>query len=188
MTMKHLNTNEESMRGLFFIIKGQYKPDKRGDNTRGYDPFNTETPEWYMLLDNRTFTCVSCGGDLNTVLKGVYKTIKRHKGVAERYFNQVSMSCSKSSPSTKDIYKEVFEEFGDFYEVEVKEMEDLAFEELKQDKPIFKSRKLVGKHKEHLGEIETTPAKEEKVLVINTIPLVKHKKVMGIKKLVMTEI
>lgn len=184
MIMKHLNTKDESMRGLFFIIKGQHKPDKRGGNTSGYDPYNTETPEWYMLLDNRTFTCISCGSDLDSVLRGVCKSIKRHKGSVNKYLKQVSESCSKSSPSTKDIYREVFEEFGDFYKDEIIEMEDLAYEELKQDKPIFKSKKLVEKHREHLSTVEITPV-EEKVLVISALPMVKPKRSSGIKKLAM---
>lgn len=184
MKMAHLNTKEESMRGLFFIIKGQYKPNKRGDNTLGYDPFNTETPEWYMLVDSRTFTCISCGGDLQKVLQCVYKSIRRHKGVAERYFKQVSMSCAKSSPATKEIYKEVYNDFGYYYRDLVIEMEDLAYEDLKQEKPVFKSRKLIGKHKEHIGVMETTPA-TEKVMVIAPVGLVKPKKAMAVKKLAM---
>ena len=92
------------------------------------------------------------------------------------------MSSAKTSPLTKEVYKSVYKEFGDYYENEVREMEDLAYEDLKQDKPVFKSRKLIEKHKEHLGEVETTPV-QEKVLILAPIPLVKTKKVLGIKKL-----
>lgn len=186
MKMAHLNTKEESMRGLFFIIKGQYRRDYRNkdNNTLGYDPFNPDTPEWYMLVDNRTFTCISCGSDLQQVLQGVYRSIKRHKGVAERYLTQMSRSYSKSSPSTKELYRNVYKKFGDYYEDEVKEMEDLAYEDLKQEKPVFKSRKLIGKHKESIGVVETTPA-TEKVMVIAPVGLVKPKKAMAVKRLAM---
>lgn len=170
---------KKDMKGLFFIIKGQYRRDRSGDDTIGYDPFNPETPEWYMLIDNKTFTCISCGGDLQKVLKSVYKVIKRHKGIANRYFKQVSECESKVSKTSQDIYMKVYREFGDYFEDQVSEMEDLAYEELKQEQSVFKSQKLLGKHKQHIG-VTTTPLKDK---VSTPLPLVKPKKVLGIKRL-----
>lgn len=188
MKLQHLNTKEDTMRGLFFIIKGQYQRDYRNkdNHTLGYDPFNSDTSEWYMVLDNKTFTCVSCGSDLQKVLQSLFKVIKRYRGEAYRYFKQVSESVSKVSPSTRNIYHQVFNEFGDYYEDEVREMEDLAYEELKQERPVFKSRKLMEKRKESLHTVETTPV-EEKMLVFAPIGLVKPKKAMAVKKLTMVE-
>ena len=100
----------DTMRGLFFIIKGQYRrgaePHFRnevsGDNTYigGYNPFDPGTGEWYMLMDNRTYHCIACGSDLRKVLGGVYNAIMKHKGVAKNYFKRVS-------ETTSDDYYEV---------------------------------------------------------------------------------
>lgn len=177
-----INTTPNTMRGLFFVIKGQYRRDKSGDDTIGYDPFNPDTSEWYMLVDNKTFTCVSCGSDLKKVLQGVYKSIKRHKGDANKYFRQVAMLSSKVSIPTQEVYKRVYREFGDYFEDEVREMEDLAYEDLKMAQPIFKSKRVMEEGKKHLSKVTTTPVKK-KVLETPSKTLVTPKKVRGIKKL-----
>lgn len=186
MNLDYLTTKDNTMKGLFFIIKGHYRKDYRDkdNHTLGYDPFNPYTSEWYMLVDNRTFTCISCSGDLQKVLKSVYRVIKRHKGIANRYFKQVSMTSSKASPSTQDLYRKVYKEFGDYFEDEVREMENLAYEELKQERPVFKSRKLMENKTSITCEMET-PKKENTEKVFTPITLVKPKKVMAIKKLSM---
>lgn len=176
-----INTTANTMRGLFFIIKGQYRRDKSGYDTIGYDPFNPETPEWYMLVDNKTFTCVSCGSDLKKVLRSVHNTIKRHKGDVSRFFKQVSMLSSKVSPLTQELYRKVYNDYGYYYRDLIIEMEDLAYDELKEERPIFKSRKLMAKHKTTQG-VYATPVKDK---VSSPTPLVRPKKVFGVKKLVM---
>ncbi len=94
----------DDMRGLFFIVKGQYRKSVgtsfvnkvSGDvsYTGGYDPERGDTDEWYMLLDSKTYHCIACGSDFNKVLGGVRTVIKRHKGVARNYFKHVSSITS----------------------------------------------------------------------------------------------
>ena len=70
--------NNDTMRGLFFIVKGQdrkgVEPSYVNKETNdlgyigGYDPYSKETPNWYMLLDCKTFHCIACGGDFKKVL------------------------------------------------------------------------------------------------------------------------
>ena len=211
----------DDMRGLFFVVKGQYRKhsgDKfvnsvNGDTyyIGGYDPFSDGTEEWYMLMDKKTYHCVWCGRDLNKVLKGVYTLIKKHKGEAKRYFKSVSDTtsedyyevhylghrplsdgdrakkaigrCPRVSPVMKCLWEKVYEEFGDYYDEEVREMEDLAYTELKEENPVNKSRKLVSKNKPtHSVEIET-PKKGvmEEMKPKKITPKVK----LGIKKLSM---
>jgi len=96
--------NGDSMRGLFFIIKGQYRKGLEpsfvnrvsGDVSYvgGYDPSSDETENWYMVMDKMTFHCVSCGGDFNKALKAIHTIITKYKGSAKKYFKYVSDTTS----------------------------------------------------------------------------------------------
>lgn len=185
----------ENMRGLFFIVKGQYtkgaEPSFNNDITGGvsyiggFDPYSEDTAEWYMLLDSKTFNCVSCGRDINKMLKGVYNTIKRYKGSAERYFKSLKEANygkgTHQPPAMRCLYEHIYEEYGDFYSDEVEEMEDLAYSELVEEKPFNKSKKLVSKHKKTMELLE----KEEVRIDTLTPKKVKPKVKLGVKKLTM---
>ena len=190
---------KDDMRGLFFIVKGQYskgvepsflnKAKNEVSYIGGYDPYNDETPEWYMLLDKNTFHCIACGGDFNKVLKGVYTTIKKYKGVAKSYFRHISSitsddyyethylgrtpltheqrvkkaegRCPRVSPVMMEIYQQVYNEFGDYYEEEIKEMEERAYSEIKDQTPFKKAKKLRSMTKSIKTHVET-PKEEVK--------------------------
>lgn len=185
---------QDSMKGLFFVVKGQYKKGVEPSFTNkvsgevsyigGYNPTLDTTEEWYMVLDRETFNCVSCGGDLEKVVKGVYSAIKRYKGRLSRYLGYVSKKESKTSPIMRCLYEQVYSEFGDYFSDEVEEMEDLAYEELKEDKPLNKTRKILSKTKKTKVLVNTAPKKEE-VSYSQPKKLVRPKKRLGIKKLSM---
>ena len=168
----------EDMRGLFFIVKGQYRKGVEPSfvNTvsegvqyiGGFDPYSDDTEEWYKLMDCETFACHCCGGSLEKVLKGVYNVITSYKGNAKAYFKAISEAPS-TSPLMKCLWEEVYNEFGHYYSDEVREMEDLAYSDIKEDNPFNKTRKLVSKNKIKLGAVENT-TKEEKVMETNTTP------------------
>lgn len=182
---------KEDMRGLFFIVKGQYKkaePSFNNDITGekvfigGYNPSDENTSEWYMALDKKTFHCVSCGSSLKKVLKGVSNVIKTYKGDARKYFNHVCKvtsedyyettylghapltpeqlskksvgRCPRVSPTMRCLYEKVFEEYGDYYEEEVLEMENSAYGTLKDNTPFKKSKKLMARNKSAVKEVE----------------------------------
>lgn len=163
---------KEDMRGLFYIVKGQYKKDNEELSVSGYDPCADDTVEWYRLLDKKTHFCLCCGRDLESVVRGVYHTIKRYK-TAERYFKFVCSITSEDyyevhylghapltleqrnkkvvgrsprvSPKMFELEEKILECYGDFYEDYIEEMEDLAYQELKEDTPFRKTRSLVKK-------------------------------------------
>lgn len=211
----------DSMRGLFFIVKGQYA---RGvepsfmntaknevSHIGGYNPYSKETHNWYMLLDCKTFHCIACGSDFNKVVKGVYTVIKRYKGDAKKYFKHISDTtsddyyethylgrtpltpeqrankaegkCPRVSPVTRCVYERVYEEYGDYYSDEIEEMEDLAYSELKEEKPIHKTKKLMAKTKTHKKLVKTTPKEETVTEVTTPMKKVKPKVKLGVKKL-----
>lgn len=214
--------SSDNMRGLFFIVKGQYRKgvapsyvNKATNETGwigGYDPYSDTTEEWYMLMDCKTFHCLACGSDFNRVLKGVYTAIVKHKGVAKKYFKHVcgitsedyyethylgrrpltheervkkaEGKCPRVSPAMRELYQNIYDEYGDFFRDEIERMEDLAYSELEEEKPHKKAKKLVSKTKPKGAKVEMTTPKQE---VIKTTPskLVKPKVKTGFKKLSM---
>ena len=207
----------QDMRGLFFVIKGQYRKGvepsfhntARGDVSYigGYDPTSPHTEEWYMVLDSKTYYCISCGGDLNRVLRGVYNTIRKCKGVAKKYFRSVSQvtsddyyevtylgrrpltpeermkkavgKCPRVSPMMRCVYEKVYEEYGDHFRDLIEEVEDLAYKDIKEDTPLNKSRKIMSKHKKTL----VIEPKKEVTPIEPPRKLVRPKTKLGIKKL-----
>lgn len=166
----------EDMRGLFFIVKGQYVKDNSEDGVciSGYDPCAPDTTEWYMLLDNVTFYTYACGCDLNKVVKGVRTAITKFK-TKQAYFKHVCTvtnedyyethyqgeapltpeqlsakmegRCPRVSPAMKALYSKVYNTYGDFFADVVEEQEDLAYEDLRGKNPFNRSKKLVRKTK-----------------------------------------
>lgn len=213
---------KDDMRGLFFIVKGQYRKgvepkvinSATGNETYigGYNPHSDDTVNWYMLLDRKTFRCCACSNDLNKVVRSVHTIIMKYKGVARGYFKHISQTTSddyyeihylghkplthmerekkgknkypRVSPVMRCLYEEVDKRWGDYYEDLITEMEDLAYEDLKGEKPVNKSRKLVSKHKVEKPVLET-PKHTEVIDTSTPKKLVKPKVKMGVKKLSM---
>lgn len=181
----------EDMRGLFFIVKGQYRkglepsfvnPISEGTQyIGGFDPYSDDTEEWYKLMDCKTFTCHCCSGSLEKVLKGVYNVITSYKGNAKNYFKAISEAPS-TSPIMRCLWEEVYNEFGHYYSDEIEEMEDLAYNDIREEKPLNKARKLVSKNKTKIGMVNT-PSAKEMVVETPTPKKVQSRVKMGIKKL-----
>ena len=212
----------DDMRGLFFIVKGQYRKTEpsfinKVTNDKsyigGYDPYDDSTENWYQLMDCKTFHCLACGSDFNKVLKGVYTAIVAHKGQAKRYFKHVSSitsddyyevhylgkrpltpeqrakkaegRCPRVSPVMMELQKHIYDEYGEFFREEIEKMEDLAYNELVEERPINKTRKLVSKNKPKGGLVKTETPKVEVIETPTTPKKVRSKVKMGIKKLSM---
>lgn len=109
---QHYMSVGEDMRGLFFIIKGNYTRnlgdsfinEVSGDVSHigGYDPENENTKEWYMCLDKVTFQCITCGSDFEKVLRGVKDYIVKFRGKSKDYFKYI---CDLTS---EDYYETHF--------------------------------------------------------------------------------
>lgn len=177
-----------SMRGLFFITKGQYKkgvePSFFNEATGGvnyiggFDPESDDTEEWYMLIDSKTFMCQSASADLDKVLEVAHRLIKRYKGDLNHYLGVMKKLDIGVCSSTRELRKHIFNTYGDYYRYEMEEVEDLAFEEIKEEKPINKNRKLVSKIKTKV--VMETP---QKVIETPRNGLVKPKIKVGVKKI-----
>lgn len=178
---------KEDMRGLFFIVKGQYQKDNSEDGVciSGYDPYAPNTTEWYMLMDNVTYYCIACGSDLKKVLGGVKKAITTHK-TRERYFkfvcdvtsedyyethylghalltpeqrsSKMEGRCPRVSPAMKTLYGKIYDHYGDFFSDLIEAEEDKAYESLKGQTPFKKAKKLVRR----TAPLETPVVEEKK--------------------------
>jgi len=145
---------KEDMRGLFFIVKGQYCRNKghkflneaSGDynHTGGYDPEDPETPKWYMLVERETYTTLNCGSDLNKVLAGVYRYITRYK-TKDKYLKMLrSLEYSGApSPIHKRLQQEIDKDFSWYFEDLVAEQEDKAYADVHDEmvNPLYKKTK-----------------------------------------------
>ena len=168
--MKLTKTNSEDLRGVFFIVKGQYKHhttpvfvNKATQSEQclgGYNPTDPHTKEWYMVLDNIEFNCVACGGDFDTVKRGVYEAITTYK-TKERYLHaQKRKQGNKVSAPMRCLYEHVYKEFGDYYEDTVEEQEDLAYSSGVFKTPLQRSKDIQKKLK--VGKIKVEGREEKK--------------------------
>ena len=184
--MKLTKTNSEDLRGVFFIVKGQYKHhttpvfvNKATQSEQclgGYNPTDPHTKEWYMVLDNIEFNCVACGGDFDTVKRGVYEAITTYK-TKERYLlAQKRKQGNKVSAPMRCLYEHVYKEFGDYYEDTVEEQEDLAYNSGVFKTPLQRSRDIkrkVGVGKIKIEEKSTPVHKKEVTILRKKTPLKK---------------
>lgn len=213
--VSHRTHSGDSLKGLFYIIKGQYR--KTGAsflNTAtdsvsyigGYDPESDETSDWYMVRDYETHHCIACGRDLEKMLECIRVVIKRYKGSAKKYFKYVSDTtsddlyevrylghsplthdqrnkkcvgrCPRVSPADRCLYDCVYQEYGMYFRDLIEEVEDQAYEELREERPLNKTKKRLargGKHLKMTLESKTPP--------INEVLTLKRPVVKTIKKL-----
>lgn len=207
----------DSMRGLFFIIKGKHAWKKAPTYTNkvsgevghigGYDPYDDDTEEWYNVMDRKCYHTIYSGGDKDRAVDAIRKCIVRHKGVAKSYFREVSKytsddyyevhylghaeltpdkrakkcegRCPRTSPIMQDMYRNIDSMWGDYYQDLIEQAEDTAYNELVDERPVNKSRKIVQKAKKSLGlqtpqethkpVLKKTPVEKKKEDVTPTI-------------------
>ena len=169
--MKLNKKQEEDLRGVFFIVKGQYKRNcgqsfvnsATGDVNYlgGYDPSSEETSEWYMVLDNITFNCVCCGGDFNKAVRSIGNAIKRYKTKA-RYLKELEKrdTRSKVSKPMRCLYQAIYDTYGDFYDEYIEEQEDLAYGDITFKTPLQRTKDI--KKKTTVRKLVTPTTTEKK--------------------------
>ena len=201
----------DSMRGLFFIVKGKHAWKKAPTYTNkvsgevghigGYDPYDDDTEEWYNVMDRKCYHTIYSGGDKDRAVDAIRKCIVRHKGVAKSYFREVSKytsddyyevhylghaeltpdkrakkcegRCPRTSPIMQDMYRNIDSMWGDYYQDLIEQAENTAYNELVDERPVNKSRKIVQKAKKSLG-LQTSQETHKPVL--KKTPVVEKKK------------
>lgn len=102
--MNAINIGNDTMRGLFFIIKGRHVPklpptyinkvNGEVGYLGGYDPHRECDEDWYFVMDRKCYHSIYGGHDFDKAVKAIYKTIVKFKGVAKNYFREVSRLTS----------------------------------------------------------------------------------------------
>lgn len=155
----------DDMKGLFFVVKGQYKhhlePQWRNPVTEsvnwcgGYDPSSPSTAEWYMLFDWATLTCHRAGSDLDTVLGGVSASILKYRNKDTFVRTMRSMSFGVSSKSTKALDEHLGQLYGHHFAALVRAEEEKAYKVLRDQTPANLSRRLVRKREKTIEKVST---------------------------------
>lgn len=166
--------SKEDLRGVFFILKGQYKKCKpsvtspiTGDQVYlgGYDPHDPSTEEWYMCIDNKTFNCISCGSDLDKVITSVYRQIVKYKDLKHYTRALEKRDGAKVSEHTVFIRQALLDTYGTPYEDLIREQEDLAYEHISGQTPIKRARKVAKVNTlvtpPTSGKVETPPVQKK---------------------------
>lgn len=99
--MKPLIKDTESLKGLFYIVKGSYskkEPKVTIDNDTkyigGFNPEDDTNDEWYMVKDNITYYCICSSHSLDKCLEAVRRNLKEYK-TRKEYFRQLSKISSE---------------------------------------------------------------------------------------------
>lgn len=170
LRIKEQSFLEDSMVGLFMIVKGQYRKTAPSVTCRdgedrfigGYNPESEDTSEWYQLMDRVTYVTISCGSSLEQMTNCITRTIIHHKNDRNSYLATKGHNIYEDdagtlshrvlvSPITKMLMEKVEEFYGDYYDDIIKEAEDKALEELSN-----KSKSSPKK----LKTIKSTPVKK----------------------------
>ena len=164
----------QDMRGLFFIVQGQYRhnlgPSFQNPVTEsvnwcgGYDPTNPNTKKWFMLFDWATLTCHCAASDLDYVVGGVERVIIKYK-TKERLVNTIKgMSFGVSSKSTKVLDEHLGQLYGQHFASLIKAAEDRAYAVVKEQDPAVRARKKL--HRKVSAPVEMTTQRPQEVSVV----------------------
>lgn len=161
--------NEETLKGLFFVVKGQYHSE---DGVESHNPDSPLCSEWYVLMDNVVFNTVACGSSLTKILGSLENTLRKYKTrkdyfkmldtfTTEDYYrttyeglppytelqlkNLRSGRRTRVSQPMKELYREVFNTYGDYYSEEVQEVEEEVYNSTQFQTPLERSKKLQKK-------------------------------------------
>lgn len=168
----------------------------------GFDPEGEETAKWYMLLDRETFTCLACGSDLEKVAKGIYENIIRHKTIKGylkyisritsddtyevRYLGKTPLDsaqrskkaegrCPRVSPSMRELYTAIYEEYGLYYSGLIEKYEDMAYEKL-ESKSLKGRTALIKKSMKSGKGINSKVEEKESPLILKKKKAIKFRK------------
>ena len=176
---------EDEIRGLFFVLKGQYSKNRGMDS---YDPDSDQCKDHYILLDNKVFNTIASGNTLEKVLGSLEVAIKKYK-TQDRYFKMLDTYTNEDyyrvhyqglppytpeesdkilnegrrcrvSLAMKRHYQEAYELYGDYFREECKEVEDRVYDGITFQTPLERSRRLMkGKPTLSTKKSEETPKK-----------------------------
>lgn len=168
---------KENLRGLFYIVKGHYVKNKAPrfwnevsasyNDIGGYDPDREDTEEWYMVFDNEEFRCHGAVSTLQGAGNIIRRIILKHR-TKEHYFTALEQYENMVSLIHQRLHQEVYNTYGDYFSQYVKDVEESAYREVRNNTPVMKAR---NKKKRSLSKVvemvEVTPPKN--TIEVNTL-------------------
>lgn len=163
---------EESLDGIFYIVRGQHKKkEPKFFNPAsedysfigGYNPEDKENLEWYLLMDNVMHRTHRTGKSFDFVLEGVKDLILKYK-TRENFIAAMKRIPYKKSKIQHQTDLEVYKIYGDYFSDFIEEKENEARKILfgrKTVKP--KVGKKIKPEKESKKESEDVYNKEGKI-------------------------
>lgn len=162
----------EDLRGFFFIVKGQFTPSK---GISSYDPESEGCREHYMLMDCVVFNTIACGPSLEKIKKSLVCAVRKY-GSRREYFRRLHEYTTEDyyrvnyegkppytekdindltgkgrrcrvSPKMKNMFSEVYREYGDYFNDIIEECEDEGYSSARFLSPYEKGKKSKGKLK-----------------------------------------
>ena len=143
---------KENLRGMFNIVKGQYCKKKPlvtvNDNSYyigAFDPENFETKEWYRVIDENG-RVIHAGISLDKALNSIKREIIRSK-TKEGYIKSIINYSVDNSKIMKEMDRLLIDEYGYYYEDMIEEMENEAYNYIKD----YTVSKKVKSHFKNFG-------------------------------------
>lgn len=187
----------ESMRGLFMIVKGQYGKIAPAVTCRdgeerfigGYNPAGEYTSEWYQLMDRVNYDTIACGSSIENMLRGITRQIVRYNNDKGAWLHDHSPiteyeddTGKKSrrvtvSPITQMMMEKVEELYGDFYDDLITEAEEEALRQLaeKPRKPLKKPQPIKNTTAPAKAPAKTKESPKKTILKKKSAPAPKTK-------------
>lgn len=151
---------KEDLRGVFFIVKGQYRRKEpimlfKGNEyyIGGYDPEDEETKEWYRVIDREAGICIHAGVSLEKALNAIRREIIRSKNL--RTYLKSMKEHTRNNTNTLFLDKCIDEEYGYYYRNKIGLVEDEAYAFLRDNTSVKKAKrrfKRIGESKEDIEE------------------------------------
>lgn len=141
---------KEDLRGIFFIVKGQYRKKDpimvfKGNEyyIGGYDPEDEETKEWYRVIDREAGICIHAGVSLEKALQAIRREILRSKNL--RTYLKNMREYTRNNTSTMFLDRCVDEEYGYYYRNKVELVEEEAYAFLRDNTSVKKAKRRFKK-------------------------------------------
>lgn len=168
---KEKGIEEQELKEVFFIVKGQYRPDKDEDgvSVSGYDPSNKDTVEWYRVIDNVKYNTIFCGSDYTKALVAIERVIKKCKTL-DRYIRN-TREVPKSSPKSVELDAKAIRYYGHYFREDIAKAEQRAYGELMTSHLKSTKRLVKPLPKKETPETPTKLVKKKEVQVEEKTPL-----------------
>lgn len=155
---------EDSLRGIFYITKGQYFPTKKSAEDRVsiqcYNPEDENTVEWYRVIDRKTRRCIYASSDYNKALNRLHDIIFKYRTYSKYSEVMCDSFSTPISSAQKRLEESIDRAYGDYYSDDIGCVEEETYIEVSEDTLLNRARKRVKKVEGMVTYKEKSPIQE----------------------------